>query len=184
MIDECHHTHKDAVYNKIMLRYLQRKLSGERDLPQVLGLTASPGTGGATSFKEAVEHILQVHPVPPVLLQHSFPWGSAGCPLGWGLMSRCVGAGQTGGVIPKLTRLPVSTMHCTVLGSWAQGGSRVFPFQICANLDTEKITSVQDEAQHLQSHVPQPKKQYDLCQERVQVRDGCSEPWGCSLGGR
>ncbi|NWY47505.1 DHX58 helicase, partial [Sylvia atricapilla] len=98
VIDECHHTHKDAVYNKIMLRYLQRKLSGQRDLPQVLGLTASPGTGGATSFEGAVEHILQ----------------------------------------------------------------------ICANLDSEKITSVQDEAQHLQSHVPQPKKQYDLCQERVQ----------------
>ncbi|XP_012426558.5 ATP-dependent RNA helicase DHX58 isoform X2 [Taeniopygia guttata] len=98
VIDECHHTHKDAVYNKIMLRYLQRKLSGEQDLPQVLGLTASPGTGGATSFEGAVEHILQ----------------------------------------------------------------------ICANLDTEKITSVQDEFQHLQSHVPQPKKQYDLCQERVQ----------------
>ncbi|NXA57872.1 DHX58 helicase, partial [Mohoua ochrocephala] len=98
VVDECHHTHKDAVYNKIMLRYLQRKLSGEQDLPQVLGLTASPGTGGATSFEGAVEHILQ----------------------------------------------------------------------ICANLDTEKITSVQDEAQHLQSHVPQPKKQYDLCQERAQ----------------
>ncbi|NXS84075.1 DHX58 helicase, partial [Erpornis zantholeuca] len=98
VIDECHHTHKDAVYNKIMLRYLQRKLSGKQDLPQVLGLTASPGTGGATSFEGAVEHILQ----------------------------------------------------------------------ICANLDTEKIVSVQDEEQHLQSHVPQPKKQYDLCQERVQ----------------
>ncbi|NXH80046.1 DHX58 helicase, partial [Edolisoma coerulescens] len=98
VIDECHHTHKDAVYNKIMLRYLQRKLSGEQGLPQVLGLTASPGTGGATSFEGAVEHILQ----------------------------------------------------------------------ICANLDTEKITSVQDEVQHLQSHVPQPRKQYDLCQERVQ----------------
>uniref|UniRef100_A0A8C9MX33 RNA helicase n=1 Tax=Serinus canaria TaxID=9135 RepID=A0A8C9MX33_SERCA len=98
VIDECHHTHKDAVYNKIMLRYLQRKLSGEQDLPQVLGLTASPGTGGATSFEGAVEHILQ----------------------------------------------------------------------ICANLDTEKITSGQNESQHLQSHVPLPKKQYDLCQERSQ----------------
>ncbi|NXE70894.1 DHX58 helicase, partial [Calcarius ornatus] len=98
VIDECHHTHKDAVYNKIMLRYLQCKLRGEQDLPQVLGLTASPGTGGATSFEGAVEHILQ----------------------------------------------------------------------ICANLDTEKITSVQDELQHLQSHVPQPKKKYDLCQERPQ----------------
>ncbi|NXT67303.1 DHX58 helicase, partial [Chaetops frenatus] len=98
VIDECHHTHKDAVYNKIMLRYLQHKLSGKRDLPQVLGLTASPGTGGATSFEGAIQHILQ----------------------------------------------------------------------ICANLDTETITSVQDNVEHLHSHVPQPKKQYDLCQERVQ----------------
>ncbi|NXD44093.1 DHX58 helicase, partial [Copsychus sechellarum] len=98
VIDECHHTHKDAVYNKIMLRYLQHKLSGEQNLPQILGLTASPGTGRATSFEGAVEHILQ----------------------------------------------------------------------ICANLDTEKITSMQDEVQHLQSHVPQPKKQYDLCQDRAQ----------------
>ncbi|NXN23735.1 DHX58 helicase, partial [Nycticryphes semicollaris] len=98
VIDECHHTHKEAVYNKIMLNYLQRKLSGQQDLPQILGLTASPGTGGATSFEGAVEHILQ----------------------------------------------------------------------ICANLDTEKITSVQEELQHLQSHVPQPRKQYDLCQERAQ----------------
>ncbi|NWI27105.1 DHX58 helicase, partial [Sula dactylatra] len=98
VIDECHHTHKEAVYNKIMLNYLRRKLSGQQDLPQVLGLTASPGTGGATSFEGAVEHILQ----------------------------------------------------------------------ICANLDTKKIMSAQEELQHLQSHVPQPRKQYDLCQERVQ----------------
>ncbi|KAM6238635.1 ATP-dependent RNA helicase DHX58 [Porphyrio hochstetteri] len=98
VIDECHHTHKEAVYNKIMMNYLQRKLSGQQDLPQVLGLTASPGTGGATSFKGAVDHILQ----------------------------------------------------------------------ICANLDTEKIMSAQEELQHLQSHVPQPVKQYDLCQERAQ----------------
>ncbi|XP_050183409.1 ATP-dependent RNA helicase DHX58 [Myiozetetes cayanensis] len=98
VIDECHHTHKDSVYNKIMLRYLQGKLRGQQNLPQVLGLTASPGTGGATSFEGAVEHILQ----------------------------------------------------------------------ICANLDTEKITSAQEEVQHLQSHVPQPRKQYDLCQERAQ----------------
>uniref|UniRef100_A0A8C3LAZ5 RNA helicase n=1 Tax=Chrysolophus pictus TaxID=9089 RepID=A0A8C3LAZ5_CHRPC len=97
VIDECHHTHKEAVYNKIMLSYLQKKLSGQRDLPQILGLTASPGTGGETSFEGAVEHILQ----------------------------------------------------------------------ICANLDTEVITSVQKNAQHLQSHVPQPRKQYDLCQERA-----------------
>ncbi|NXY75972.1 DHX58 helicase, partial [Glareola pratincola] len=40
--------------------------------------------------------------------------------------------------------------------------------QICANLDAEKITSAQEELQQLQRHVPQPRKQYDLCQERAQ----------------
>lgn len=92
VIDECHHTHKEAVYNKIMLNYLQRKLSGQQDLPQVLGLTASPGTGGATSFEEAVEHILQVGPAPPVLRRDrvqrpraQLPLGSSGVSLGVGI---------------------------------------------------------------------------------------------------
>ncbi|XP_025971571.2 ATP-dependent RNA helicase DHX58 [Dromaius novaehollandiae] len=98
VIDECHHTHKDAVYNKIMLNYLQHKLRGQQNLPQILGLTASPGTGGATSFEGAVEHILQ----------------------------------------------------------------------ICANLDTAKIMSAREHLHHLQIQVPQPRKQYNLCQERVQ----------------
>ncbi|NXA55708.1 DHX58 helicase, partial [Nothocercus julius] len=97
VIDECHHTQKDAVYNKIMLNYLQRKLRGQQNLPQVLGLTASPGTGGATSFQGAVDHILQ----------------------------------------------------------------------ICANLDAAKIMSAQEHLHQLQTQVPQPRKQYDLCQERV-----------------
>ncbi|KAM8795326.1 ATP-dependent RNA helicase DHX58 [Eudromia elegans] len=97
VIDECHHTQKDTVYNKIMLRYLQHKLRGQQDLPQVLGLTASPGTGGATSLQGAVDHILQ----------------------------------------------------------------------ICANLDAARIASAQEHVQQLQRRVPQPRKQYDLCQERA-----------------
>lgn len=44
--------------------------------------------------------------------------------------------------------------------------------------------SAQEEVQHLQSHVPQPRKQYDLCQERAQVRGSWLKPQGCSLGGR
>lgn len=55
------------------------------------------------------------------------------------------------------------------------------PFQICANLDTEVITSAQKHTQHLQSHVPQPRKQYDLCQERALVRGGGLSPQRCSL---
>ncbi|CAK6961258.1 ATP-dependent RNA helicase DHX58-like [Scomber scombrus] len=60
IIDECHHTHKENVYNKIMRHYLEKKLRGERKLPQVLGLTASPGTGGAKNLERAVEHVLQI----------------------------------------------------------------------------------------------------------------------------
>lgn len=60
IIDECHHTNKDAVYNKIMGHYVEKKLRGEGPLPQILGLTASPGTGGAKILEKAVEHVLQV----------------------------------------------------------------------------------------------------------------------------
>lgn len=69
IIDECHHTKKDEVYNHIMMRYLQQKHKNIRlkkeqkepvPLPQILGLTASPGVGQATKMKEAVDHILRI----------------------------------------------------------------------------------------------------------------------------
>lgn len=60
IIDECHHTNKDSVYNKVMGCYVEKKLKGERPLPQILGLTASPGAGGAKTLEKAVEHVLQV----------------------------------------------------------------------------------------------------------------------------
>ncbi|XP_067089203.1 probable ATP-dependent RNA helicase DHX58 [Osmerus mordax] len=60
VIDECHHTHKEGVYNTIMHRYVEKKLKGERNLPQVLGLTASPGTGKAKNLEGAVKHVLQI----------------------------------------------------------------------------------------------------------------------------
>ncbi|XP_053195286.1 ATP-dependent RNA helicase DHX58-like [Scomber japonicus] len=60
IIDECHHTQKEGVYNKIMRHYLEKKLREEGKLPQILGLTASPGTGGAKILEKAVEHVLQI----------------------------------------------------------------------------------------------------------------------------
>ncbi|XP_071329655.1 interferon-induced helicase C domain-containing protein 1 isoform X2 [Trachinotus anak] len=69
VIDECHHTQKGGVYNHIMMRYLKQKHKNTRlkkeqkepvSLPQILGLTASPGVGGATKMEKAVEHILQI----------------------------------------------------------------------------------------------------------------------------
>ncbi|XP_035472470.1 probable ATP-dependent RNA helicase DHX58 [Scophthalmus maximus] len=60
IVDECHHTHKESAYNKIMRCYVVKKLRGEGPLPQILGLTASPGTGGAKTLEKAVEHVLQI----------------------------------------------------------------------------------------------------------------------------
>ncbi|XP_051850416.1 ATP-dependent RNA helicase DHX58 isoform X2 [Antechinus flavipes] len=60
IVDECHHTQKDSVYNVILSYYLERKLQGSRNLPQILGLTASPGTGGASTLEGAKNHILQL----------------------------------------------------------------------------------------------------------------------------
>ncbi|XP_010592762.3 ATP-dependent RNA helicase DHX58 [Loxodonta africana] len=60
VVDECHHTHKDTVYNIILSRYLEHKLRRVQPLPQVLGLTASPGTGGASMLSGAIDHVLQL----------------------------------------------------------------------------------------------------------------------------
>ncbi|XP_003795191.1 interferon-induced helicase C domain-containing protein 1 [Otolemur garnettii] len=69
IIDECHHTNKEAVYNNIMRRYVKQKLKNRRlvkenkpavPLPQILALTASPGVGGATKQAKANEHILKL----------------------------------------------------------------------------------------------------------------------------
>lgn len=55
-----------------MVRYLKQKFKNAKlkkeqkatvPLPQILGLTASPGVGAATKMNKAVEHILRVNPV-------------------------------------------------------------------------------------------------------------------------
>ncbi|XP_022349010.1 interferon-induced helicase C domain-containing protein 1 [Enhydra lutris kenyoni] len=69
IIDECHHTNKEAVYNNIMRRYSKQKLKNNQlrkeckpviPLPQILGLTASPGVGVAKRQAEAKDHILKI----------------------------------------------------------------------------------------------------------------------------
>ncbi|XP_060113217.1 interferon-induced helicase C domain-containing protein 1 [Heteronotia binoei] len=66
VIDECHHTHKEGVYNNIMRRYLNEKRENRKQSkarlpqPQILGLTASPGVGGAKNPSKAEEHILKI----------------------------------------------------------------------------------------------------------------------------
>uniref|UniRef100_S4RSB1 Helicase C-terminal domain-containing protein n=1 Tax=Petromyzon marinus TaxID=7757 RepID=S4RSB1_PETMA len=57
----CHHIQKEAVYNKIMYRYLEDKLKRQKkNLPQILRLTASPGVVGAKKQKQAVTHIFKI----------------------------------------------------------------------------------------------------------------------------
>ncbi|XP_068613059.1 interferon-induced helicase C domain-containing protein 1-like [Brachionichthys hirsutus] len=69
IIDECHHTQKGEVYNHIMMRYLKQKQRNRKrkkeqkqtvPLPQILGLTASPGVGSATKMEKAEEQILRI----------------------------------------------------------------------------------------------------------------------------
>ncbi|XP_055494120.1 interferon-induced helicase C domain-containing protein 1 isoform X1 [Leucoraja erinacea] len=65
IIDECHHTQKEGVYKSIMTRYIEQKLNNKKEtdvkpLPQILGLTASPGVGGAKKRQRAESHILQI----------------------------------------------------------------------------------------------------------------------------
>lgn len=53
------------MYKSIMTRYIEQKLNNKKEtdvkpLPQILGLTASPGVGGAKKRQRAESHILQV----------------------------------------------------------------------------------------------------------------------------
>lgn len=80
VVDECHHTHKGTVYNSILSRYLEHKFWRTRPLPQVLGLTASPGTGRATKLDGAIDHILQVSLAPVTLPPPDPPGTSLACP--------------------------------------------------------------------------------------------------------
>lgn len=72
VVDECHHTHKETVYNKIMRLYLEKKMRGDIRRPQVLGLTASPGSGGAKSLDKAVQYVLQVQTTLAYILRFHF----------------------------------------------------------------------------------------------------------------
>ena len=45
IIDECHNAKKNSPYAMIMEEYIKMKIKGDITLPQVMGLTASPGAG-------------------------------------------------------------------------------------------------------------------------------------------
>jgi ERCC4-related helicase len=63
VIDECHHTNKKHPYAQIMLEYLtiKEKANGEHsNLPQVVGLTASPGAGGANTVMQIRDNLIDL----------------------------------------------------------------------------------------------------------------------------
>ncbi|KAM9368012.1 antiviral innate immune response receptor RIG-I [Phaethornis superciliosus] len=58
IFDECHNTTGNHPYNVLMARYLEEKFdSSAKQLPQIIGLTASVGVGNAKTIKETMEHI-------------------------------------------------------------------------------------------------------------------------------
>ena len=62
VIDECHHTVKEAPQAKVMEIYLEKKQQGKVNLPQVVGLTASPGAGDNPSIdlEKALQHLISL----------------------------------------------------------------------------------------------------------------------------
>ena len=62
IIDECHHTRKNSPQANMMIKYLEEKQKngGSCKLPQVIGLTASPGAGDSPTpdLEKTVEHLM------------------------------------------------------------------------------------------------------------------------------
>ncbi|XP_061163536.1 ATP-dependent RNA helicase DHX58-like [Saccostrea echinata] len=59
VFDECHHTYGEHIFNKVMRRYHMEKEKGY-SVPQILGLTATLGTGSANSLEKAESHIIGI----------------------------------------------------------------------------------------------------------------------------
>ncbi|KAK3096834.1 hypothetical protein FSP39_003792 [Pinctada imbricata] len=57
--DECHHTHKQDTYKRLMNEYLLLK-EQRKKLPQIVGLTATLGTNRANSLDKAVDHVITI----------------------------------------------------------------------------------------------------------------------------
>ncbi|KAK7473371.1 hypothetical protein BaRGS_00035419, partial [Batillaria attramentaria] len=63
VLDECHHAIRKHPYKVLMDHYMNAKFgteSKESHLPQVIGLTASPGVGPAGNVEEAVDHLREL----------------------------------------------------------------------------------------------------------------------------
>ena len=62
IVDECHDIKVNSPYYTIMEIYIRSKLEGSGGLPQVVGLTASPGAGDNPSgeMEKALDHLLSL----------------------------------------------------------------------------------------------------------------------------
>ena len=62
VIDECHHTKKSSPQANIMIRYLEQKAEDASMVPQVMGLTASPGAGDNSDLdeKKTIDHLVNL----------------------------------------------------------------------------------------------------------------------------
>lgn len=64
IIDECHHALKQHPYAQIMQYYLSKKMTqsveASSNLPQIVGLTASPGAGGGVKVEAVCENLLDL----------------------------------------------------------------------------------------------------------------------------
>lgn len=63
VFDECHHCKGRSTYSAIMVEYLKMKLrQGETQLPQMVGLTASPGAGDSRKpdLSKTIEHLMKL----------------------------------------------------------------------------------------------------------------------------
>ena len=60
VIDECHHTSKQHPFAKLMFHYLKEKQNGSENLPQVVGLTASPGAGGSSDMEKIRDNLIKL----------------------------------------------------------------------------------------------------------------------------
>ena len=62
VIDECHHTKKRSPQANIMVRYLEHKSEKGSKVPQIMGLTASPGAGDNPNLdpKTTINHLINL----------------------------------------------------------------------------------------------------------------------------
>ena len=62
VMDECHHTKKESSQANIMRRYLEHKEGATSKVPQVIGLTASPGAGDNPDLdeKKTIDHLVNL----------------------------------------------------------------------------------------------------------------------------